>query len=128
MFEVSVRGSFKAAHQLRLADGSCEVPHRHEWQVQVTFAGDALDETGLLVDFGPVRDRLRGVLAGLDGRSLNDLLPFERQNPSAENVAVHIAEQMSAQPLPTGRLCCVEVEEEPGCVARYRPPPIGGRP
>ena len=43
MYEISVAGKFMAVHQLRLADGTLEVPHEHEWHVLVTFAGPTLD-------------------------------------------------------------------------------------
>jgi 6-pyruvoyltetrahydropterin/6-carboxytetrahydropterin synthase len=126
MFEINISDRFAASHQLRRPDGSYESLHRHDWHVQITYTGEKLDESGLLVDFTVVRARLREVLAGLDGRQLNDLPTFADRNPSAENVAVHIADQLAAAPLVapgpgSPRLFAVAVEEEPGCVARYLP-------
>lgn len=121
MFEVCVSGCFTAAHQLRLPDGSHEPVHGHEWRVKVTYAGEELDETGVLVDFAAVRERLGKVLAGMHERTLNELPAFAQRNPSAENVAVHIAEQMASAAFGAAHLHCVEVEEQPGCWARYRP-------
>jgi len=120
MFEVSVMGRFTAAHQLRRADGVKEPLHRHHWRVTVTFAGPELDDQGVLLDFGKIRPRLDELLATLDDRNLNDLEPFATRIPSAESVAQHVAEQLKLN-LPDGvYLHAVEVEEEPGCVARYR--------
>jgi 6-pyruvoyltetrahydropterin/6-carboxytetrahydropterin synthase len=120
MYEVSVTGRFRAGHQLCDANGPTEPLHEHDWQVIATWAGERLDAHGLLVDFTAVRGRLDDLLAGLDGRNLNELAAFAGRNPSAENVARHIAEGL-VEPSSTARLTCVAVEEEPGCVARCFP-------
>ena len=121
MFEVVVAGQFTAAHRLRREDGSYEPVHEHEWRVEVTYAGETLDESGMLIDFTAVRARLADVLAGLRERPLHELSAFAERAASAENVALHIAEQMAALPNAGARLRCVQVEEEPGCFARYWP-------
>ncbi len=122
MFEICVTDHFVATHQLRRPDGTSEELHEHNWQVRVTYAGPHLDETGVLVDFGAVRGRLRQVLTAFDEQNLNHLPLFARLNPTAENVALHVATDLPAELPGAARLVCVEVEEEPGCVARYRPP------
>lgn len=121
MFEVSVSGRFTARHRLRLADGTLEPLHEHNWQVTATVTGPQLDEAGLLLDFGQFKPRLDALLATLFDRNLNKLDALAGQNPSAENVAAYIAEQLG-QDLPDGvRLRCVEVGEAPGCAARCYP-------
>lgn len=119
MYEVSVTGTFCAAHQLRLPDGSLEPLHGHNWAVRVGWAGAALDGMGVLVDFTVVRPRLHAVLAELHDRHLNELPSFAERNPSAEHVARHIAERLAADPQAREHLAWVEVEEEPGCFARF---------
>jgi 6-pyruvoyltetrahydropterin/6-carboxytetrahydropterin synthase len=119
MFEVTVSGWFAAAHQLRLSTGVLEALHGHNWTVRVTFAGPELDSIGVLIDFTQLKPQLDALLAELHDRNLNELAAFRHRNPSAENVAVHVAERMAATAL--GAPACVEVEETPGCVARYRP-------
>ncbi|MFH1747753.1 MAG: 6-carboxytetrahydropterin synthase [Planctomycetota bacterium] len=119
MFEVAVSASFSATHQVRLSDSSYESPHSHDWRVKVTYAGARLDSSGLLVDFVAVRARLDAILANLRDRHLNDLPCFAPAEPTAENVAAHIAHRMAAVPCPNAELRCVEVEEEPGCYARW---------
>lgn len=121
MFEVSVSACFAASHQLRRADGSYEPQHAHDWRVKVTYAGDELNEAGVLVDFVAVRARLNAVLAGLHEQHLNELPAFTPAGPSAENVAAHVAKHVAAEATPGAILRCVEVEEEPGCVACYWP-------
>jgi 6-pyruvoyltetrahydropterin/6-carboxytetrahydropterin synthase len=121
MYEVTVSGWFAAAYQLRLPDGSLEPLHGHNWKVNVTYGGPELDSMGVLVDFVALRARLDALLASMHDRHLNELPAFAERNPSAEGVARQVAEQMSAAGGDRARLLCAEVEEAPGCVARYRP-------
>jgi 6-pyruvoyltetrahydropterin/6-carboxytetrahydropterin synthase len=121
MFEVSVAGTFSATHAVSLPDGALEPLHGHDWRVRVSYAGDKLNEQGVLEDFVAVRARLDEVLAALDGRELNALAWFSRRPASAENVAVYIAEQMVAETTLRAVPQYVEIEEAPGCVARYWP-------
>jgi 6-pyruvoyltetrahydropterin/6-carboxytetrahydropterin synthase len=119
MFEITVSGWFAAAHRLRLLDGTLEPLHGHNWNVRVTFAGPTLDHMGVLLDFTRAKPQLDAVLAEMHDRNLNDLAAFRERNPSAENVAVLIAERLTDTARATP--ACVEVEETPGCFARYRP-------
>lgn len=121
MYEVILTGTFAAAHQLRLLNGELEPLHGHNWHVRVVFAGPALDKMCVLVDFTVVRPQFLAVLAEMNDTFLNELPAFAERNPSAENVAVHIAEQIRSIGEPAAKLAAVEVEEEPGCFASYRP-------
>jgi 6-pyruvoyltetrahydropterin/6-carboxytetrahydropterin synthase len=95
MYEVSVEADFSAAHRLRLADGSLEPPHGHDWHVTATFAGDGLDGVGLLVDFVAAEARLRAVVGRLHHTDLNECPAMRGLNPSAEHVARVIFELMA---------------------------------
>jgi 6-pyruvoyltetrahydropterin/6-carboxytetrahydropterin synthase len=121
VFELTVGARFVASHQLRGLDGVLEKPHEHVWGVRVAVAGSRLDRMGVLVDFGRVRAELAGLLGKLDNRNLNRVPAFEARNPSAENVATYLAEQLARAVPKPARLAWVEVEEEPGCTARYYP-------
>lgn len=121
MYEVRVSGSFYASHQLRRADKTLEPRHAHIWHVAATFAGPQLDDTGLLLDFTWIKPRLDGLLALFYDAHLNDHPAFASRNPSAENVARHLAEQLDRDLPKDVRLASVEVEEQAGCTATYRP-------
>ncbi len=125
MFEARVCSTFTASHQLRYPDGQLEAPHSHDWNVSVAVAADKLDAAGLVVDFHILHHGVEAALRGLRGVSLNEHPVFTHHNPSAENVARHIAERVQTS-LPEGvRVAWVEVEEEAGCFARYLPPAAG---
>ncbi len=121
MFQVQIEGWFSAAHQLRMRDGAFEPLHGHNWRVVVTFEGGTLDGEDLLVDFTVAQPRLADLLRRMHDRCLNELPEFAARNPSAESVAVVVAEHMKADLPPGVRVQCVSVEEAPGCTARYLP-------
>jgi 6-pyruvoyltetrahydropterin/6-carboxytetrahydropterin synthase len=97
MFEISVDYSFAAGHALRGYKGKCENVHGHNYKVQVTVAGAQLNPTGLLMDFVDLRGAVKKLVERLDHQFLNDLAPFDRLNPSAENMARYFCDEL--QPL-----------------------------
>ena len=97
MYEVTVEGGFSSGHYLRNYKGKCENPHGHNYKVQVTLAGAALDEAGLLLDFKLLKHVMRPVIDRLDHQMLNDLEPFTEINPSAENLARYFYDETNRQ-------------------------------
>lgn len=90
MFKAKVIDTFSAAHSLRGYRGDCERLHGHNYRVEVAVASRDLDAMGVVIDFRELKQLVKGVLAGLDHRYLNDIEPFREQNPSAENIARYI--------------------------------------
>jgi 6-pyruvoyltetrahydropterin/6-carboxytetrahydropterin synthase len=90
-FEITTTRWFSAAHQLKLYDGSIEPLHGHNWRVKVTVGSVELDSIGVVMDFHELERALDAILAPLHNSHLNDTEAFARLNPSAENVARHIA-------------------------------------
>lgn len=118
-YEISVKAGFSASHQLRLYDGSLEPLHGHDWTVVVTVAAGKLDAIGVVMDFHVLERRLGQVIGGFHNRHLNDVIPFVKVNPSAENVAEYIATCLE---LPERVwLESVEVWETPENRARVKP-------
>lgn len=124
MFQVSVEETFSAGHALRGYKGKCENPHGHNYRVQVTLEGPQLDGIGLLIDFTQLKQVMREVIKRLDHQFINDLDPFTKLNPSAENMAKYFYEQVAGQlsGLPAGaRVTDVIVWETDTAMAKYRP-------
>jgi 6-pyruvoyltetrahydropterin/6-carboxytetrahydropterin synthase len=96
MFEVSVEHTFAAGHALRNYRGKCENVHGHNYKVRVLVRGEKLDSVGMLVDFTELKRLLRAVSEPMDHVFINDLPPFTELNPTAENMAWYICEQMRA--------------------------------
>lgn len=120
MFELSVDREFCAAHAIVIA-GTREPLHGHNWRVRVTVAGPDLDADGLLCDFHLIEKRLDQVIASLHNRDLNVTPPFNTVNPTAEQIARHIAQNVAPALPRTVRLTGCSVTEAPGCQATYRP-------
>lgn len=118
MYRVHVRRHFDSAHALRGYQGQCERLHGHRWQVVVCVERAMLDEVGLALDFTALKRELDGVLVTYDHGYLNEISPFDRINPSSENIARTVYEQLQAR-LPGVGLKYVEAWESPDAWATY---------
>ncbi len=122
MFEISVECTFAAGHALREYKGKCENVHGHNYKVQVTVAGKQLNSAGLLIDFSDLRAEVKRLVEGLDHCFLNDVPPFDRLNPTAENLAKYLADSIAPFVGNHGlTLCGVTVWETDTTAATYRP-------
>ncbi len=89
-----VEETFDAAHALRGYEGPCENLHGHTWKVQIQLQGKQLNQIGLLEDFKSLKHELRDLLETFDHKLLNDVKPFDAENPSSENLARYIYKEM----------------------------------
>jgi len=94
-FELMVRTDFAAAHSLRGYPGDCARLHGHNWRVELFVECSELDELGLAIDYKLLKRELKQALAPWDHYNLNDIPPFDAINPSSENVAMILYEEMS---------------------------------
>jgi len=122
MFEVSVREHFDAAHYLRGYTGKCENLHGHRFQVTATVRAQYADDIGLAYDFTVLKRHLRETLQRFDHVCLNDVPPFDRINPSSENIATAIYEELQNKGLP---VFSIEVCESPDSCVTYIPDKAG---
>jgi 6-pyruvoyltetrahydropterin/6-carboxytetrahydropterin synthase len=98
LFEVMIERNFSSAHQLRGYKGKCENLHGHNYRIEIYARGRELDNIGLLVDFGELKDAADEVVQYLDHRNINELQPFDEElNPSAENLARYILERVASR-------------------------------
>ena len=119
-WRLTVREGFSASHQLRNYCGKCERLHGHNFEVAAVVQGDATDpDTGMLLDFKDLRAALKGVLETLDHSHLNEVPPFDVENPSSEHLARHVYRGMAAALPEQVSLVSVEVQEKPGQSATY---------
>jgi 6-pyruvoyltetrahydropterin/6-carboxytetrahydropterin synthase len=118
-FEITTMRHFSAAHQLVLYDGSLEPLHGHNWKVKVTVAAQKLDAIGVVMDFHELERAIDAIIGPMHNRHLNELPAFAKLNPSAENVAFHVARSLALAP--TAALASVEVWETEENSAVYRP-------
>ena len=87
MYELAIETSFSAAHQLRGYGGKCEKLHGHNWRVNVYVTAEKLNEIGLAIDFTELKMIAEEIISPLDHTCLNEVFPFTEINPSSENIA-----------------------------------------
>jgi 6-pyruvoyltetrahydropterin/6-carboxytetrahydropterin synthase len=120
MYEVSIQTAFSSAHRLRNYQGDCEALHGHNWKVQVSVRAHKLNEIGLAIDFKILKKLTGEVLSRLDHACLNDLAPFDQVNPSSENIARVIFEQLKGRLAELGvSLAKISVWESDNAWASY---------
>lgn len=115
-YKLFVVRHFSSAHALREYKGKCENLHGHNWKVKVWICGTKLDKCGMLMDFTDIKKYLDDIMTSLDHKFLNETPPFDKINPTAENIAAHIFTQM--QQIETNDIKIYEVqvwESETSC-------------
>ena len=122
MYEVTIIKSFSSAHLLSQIGGKCEELHGHNFKVEVTVWATDLKESGLLIDFRIVKKWLGGILDQMDHKHLNELPFFSGINPSAENIAKYICDEMALKVKTSGvRVERVKIWESENAAVTYTP-------
>lgn len=101
MYKISIETHFAASHQLHGYQGPCKTLHGHTWRVRVEVKSDRIDDIGISVDFKDLKRLTHDVIERLDHKHINDIPPFDRENPTAENLARYIYAEVK-QRLPGG--------------------------
>jgi 6-pyruvoyltetrahydropterin/6-carboxytetrahydropterin synthase len=134
MHRVSREISFCYGHRLLNYDGKCRYLHGHNARAVITLEGEKLDDRGMLVDF---TDLKRVVATWIDQtldhkmllhrddpalpmlRQLNEPVVVLDVNPTAENIARLIFDQVAASGFPVVE---VRLWETDNCYAAYSGP------
>jgi 6-pyruvoyl-tetrahydropterin synthase len=88
MYSVSVRDHVMIAHSFRgEVFGPAQRLHGATYVVDAEFRRAQLDDDGLVVDIGLATEALRGVLAPLNYRNLDELPEFAGRNTTTEFLA-----------------------------------------
>ena len=97
MYEIDIQREFSAAHTLKGYNGNCSALHGHNWTVQATVSSPLLDDIGIAVDFRSLKEELDIIISELDHTNLNDLTPFQQDNPTSEQLAKYIFNRLSVK-------------------------------
>ncbi len=119
-YTLKVLTDFAAAHTLRDYPGDCAKLHGHNWKVEVEVVATALNEVGIGVDFKTIRKHANEVCDYLDHTYLNELSPFDKINPTAENIAAYIYSELGQRLNgDTTRVCAITIWETERACVRY---------
>jgi 6-pyruvoyltetrahydropterin/6-carboxytetrahydropterin synthase len=130
---VTRRAQFSAAHRLHnpsLSDeeniriyDKCNNPsgHGHNYDVEITVAGEPDPETGMVIDLKILKHLLNiHVIEQLDHKHLNHDVDFMRNViPTAENIAIKIWERLEPH-IQHGKLYSVKLYESQNNFVDYR--------
>lgn len=86
---------FASAHSLKGYPGDCAKLHGHNWKIEVQVVGKKLNTIGMVIDFKEIKRHAKEVIAELDHTFLNDHPHFQNINPTAENIAVFIYQEIA---------------------------------
>lgn len=96
-YTIKIVTDFSAAHYLRNYEGKCARLHGHNWKIEVEITARQLDEVGMGIDFQDVKAETKELLEGLDHYNLNDMPPFDKINPTAENLSAFIYQSLATK-------------------------------
>lgn len=121
VYELGIIQEFAAAHKLYNYPGNCSNIHGHTWKVEIIVKGEELDTTGMVIDFRELKKTAASLIKEkYDHRFLNEVEPFDRINPTAENIAREIYHEMKRMLAGVVEVKKVKVWESPTSYAVYR--------
>lgn len=87
LYILRLKTEFSAAHRLVNYPGVCNNIHGHNFKVKIKVAASKLDESGMAIDMLELKQKLQSVVSPYDHTTLNNKAPFNRLNPTSENLA-----------------------------------------
>ncbi len=124
-FLLSVECRLAASHVLPGCP-PCDRLHGHTWRVRAFWDFHELDEFGMGANFRDLKQALQDhIRERFDHRHLNEIPPFDRVPPTAENLAKECFKILADEVATDGRgaLQRVEVWEGPESCVSYHPDP-----
>ncbi len=97
MYKIKIEGDFSSAHNLRGYKGKCEALHGHNWKVEIAVTSSKLDKIGMVIDFKFLKEKLYNLLDKLDHNYLNNIDYFKKINPTSENIAKYIYDNLKSK-------------------------------
>jgi 6-pyruvoyltetrahydropterin/6-carboxytetrahydropterin synthase len=118
-YELGVDLFFNASHRVR-TNGQPGPTHPHSWRVQARFSGDATNKNGILVGFAEAKEIVQQRVSRFNGQLLNDIKPFDEVQPTSENLASILYNDIKSklEPLPL-KLHSVSIWESPTNFVTY---------
>lgn len=96
-YSVTVRDHMMIAHSFTgEVFGPAQRLHGATYVVDATFRSAALDGDGVVVDIGRAADALRGILAALSYRNLDDEPDFRGVNTTTERLCGVVGDRLAA--------------------------------
>ena len=127
---------FDAAHRVMNHQSSCRMLHGHRYVVEATFVARDLDELGMIIDFGMIKEILgdwinkhwdHNTILNIADKNLGDEIAkitkqdiyYLNGNPTAENMAKYLQTKICPQLFSHKNIIChkIKIFETPNCYA-----------
>ncbi|MCD6035392.1 MAG: 6-carboxy-5,6,7,8-tetrahydropterin synthase [Rickettsiales bacterium] len=128
------RIEFDTAHRVMGHGGKCKYLHGHRYVLEVCVAAEGLDDLGMVIDFGEIKDRVEGwinsnwdhsIVLWTKDKTLGEAIAAETKqnvfylpdNPTAENMALYFVKQVFPTLFNEPGIRChkVRLYETPNC-------------
>jgi len=125
---------FDSAHRLINHESKCRMLHGHRYVVEASFCAKKLDDVGRVIDFGVIRELLgswideyfdHNTILSIADKKLGEEISKSTQqkiyylpnNPTAENIAKHLLEEICPKIFSDFDAECVAIKlyETPNC-------------
>ncbi len=125
---------FDAAHRIIKHESKCKMLHGHRYSLEATFTSKELDNLGRVIDFGVIKEVLgswiddnldHNTILSVKDKILGDSITAQTnqkiyyilENPTAENIAKHIFEEICPKLFADKDVKCVAIRlyETPNC-------------
>lgn len=134
MITCTRRIEFDAAHRIINHESKCKMLHGHRYALEASFAAKELDNLGRVIDFGVIREVLgqwiddnldHNTILSIKDKKLGETISeqtgqqiyYMDENPTAENIANHIFNEICPKLFATKNVKCVAIKlyETPNC-------------
>lgn len=120
IYELYIETHFSAAHALKGYPGDCARLHGHNWIIRVYVRCRRLNDIGIGLDFRVIKNHVREVLQALDHANISELPQFCQMNPSSENIARYLFEELGKRINTEGiAVSKIQVSETPNAGVVY---------
>lgn len=121
-YRIRIHDIFESAHYLYkyYKDGSDEELHGHTFEAELFIDSPEL-HNGISVDFLEIRKNFETLCKKLDHTLLNEIDPFSKQNPTAENLARFFYDELRQYVPAVARISEIRIWEGPQNHASFIP-------
>jgi 6-pyruvoyltetrahydropterin/6-carboxytetrahydropterin synthase len=134
MITCTRRIEFDSAHRILNHESKCKMLHGHRYALEADFYCEELDRLGRIIDFGVIYEILgkwidenldHNTILSSEDKKLGEQISavtgqkiyYLKENPTAENIAKHIFEEVCPKLFSDRKVKCVAIKlyETPNC-------------
>lgn len=95
IYSIFAETTISSAHRLINYKGECSNLHGHNWKIIAEVHSQKLNKIGMVIDFKKLKEIIKEIGKKLDHKNINEIAPFDKINPTAENIAAWFYKNLS---------------------------------